>query len=56
MRNLLGNNCSKGCLIYMLALVAVVALTSMGLGSLGSRFGAESQKAQISPLNVPGNQ
>ena len=56
MRNLLGNNCSKGCLIYMLALVAVVALTSMGLGGLGARFGAESQKAQISPLNVPGNQ
>ena len=54
MRNLLGNNCSKGCLIYLLALVAVVALTSMGLGSLGARFGAESQ-TRISPLNVPGN-
>lgn len=56
MRNLLGNNCSKGCLIYLLALVAVVALTSMGLGGLAARFGAESQQAQISPMNVPGNQ
>ncbi len=55
MRNLLGNNCSKGCLIYLLALVAVLVLTSMGVGSLGSRFGAES-KVQISPLNVPSNQ
>ena len=55
MRNLLGNNCSKGCLIYLLALVAVVALTSMGLGGLAARFGAESQ-TQFSPLNVPGNQ
>lgn len=56
MRNLLGNNCAKGCMVYLLALVAVVALTSMGLGGLGARFGAESQQAQISPLNVPGNQ
>ena len=55
MRNLLGNNCSKGCLLYLLALVGVVALTSMGLGSLGARFGAESRTAQISSLNVPGN-
>src|SRR5688500_12259459 len=56
MKNLFGNNCSKGCLIYLVALVAVLLLTSMGLGSLGSRFGAESQTAQISPLNVPNNQ
>ncbi len=56
MRKLLGNNCSKGCLIYMLALIAVVAITSMGLGGLGARFGAEAQNARISPLNVPGSQ
>src|SRR5687768_8519710 len=56
MKNLFGNNCSKGCLIYLVALVAVLLLTSMGLGSLGSRFGAESQTAQISPMNVPSNQ
>jgi len=55
MRNLFGNNCSKGCLIYVLALVAVLALTSMGVGSLGSRFGAGSN-VQISPLNVPPSQ
>src|SRR5688500_510751 len=56
MKNLFGNNCSKGCLIYLVALVVVLLLTSMGLGSLGSRFGAESQTAQISPLHVPSNQ
>src|SRR5688500_4596689 len=56
MRNLLGNNCAKGCMVYLVALVAVVLLTSMGLGSLGSRFGVESQSTQISPMNVPGSQ
>lgn len=56
MKNLLGNSCAKGCLIYFVALLAVVALTSLGLGNLGARFGASSQKPQVSALNVPGAQ
>ena len=39
MRTLLGNNCAKGCFIYLFALVLLVSVTSMGLGGLSAKFG-----------------
>ena len=53
MKNILGNSCAKGCMIYFVALIAVVVLTGLGIGA---RFGAEAQKPVFTPLNVPGEQ
>ena len=39
MRAIFGNNCAKGCLIYVIAVVAVVIVASMGLSGLRAKFG-----------------
>lgn len=39
MRALFGNNCAKGCLIYVITVVAVVIVASMGLSGLRAKFG-----------------
>jgi LysM repeat protein len=43
MRNLLENSCAKGCLVYLLALVIIVGLTTLGLGGLSAKFGVGAQ-------------
>jgi LysM repeat protein len=48
MRALFGNNCAKGCLIYVIAVVAVVIVASMGLSGLRAKFGG-AQVEGISP-------
>jgi hypothetical protein len=53
MRAFFGNNCAKGCLIYIFAFALLVVVSSMGLSRLGSRFGV-SQIQGIQPdLSVP---
>jgi LysM repeat protein len=42
-KNALQNSCAKGCMVYLVALVFLVALTSMGLGGLSTRLGGSSQ-------------
>lgn len=39
MRAIFGNNCAKGCFIYVIAVVAIVIVASMGLGGLRAKFG-----------------
>lgn len=48
MKGVLGNSCAKGCLIYVVALVIIVAVTAFGLGGLRARFAGSNQGAQIS--------
>lgn len=43
MKGVLGNSCAKGCLVYVIALVIIVAVTAFGLGGLKAKFGASSQ-------------
>lgn len=47
MKNLMGNSCAKGCLIYVVALVAIIAATGLGLGGLKGRFDTEPPKGSI---------
>ncbi|HYP41671.1 MAG TPA: LysM domain-containing protein [Chloroflexia bacterium] len=42
-KNALRNSCAKGCMVYLVALVFLVAFTSMGLGGLNARLGGSSQ-------------
>ena len=39
MRSVFGNNCAKGCFIYVFAVVAIVILAAMGWGGLSAKFG-----------------
>lgn len=39
MRSMFGNNCAKGCLIYIVALVVLLVVAAMGLDGLRARFG-----------------
>lgn len=55
MKSLFGNSCAKGCLVYFVALIAIVAVTSMGLGGLKGRFAADSQQPQGSILTTSDN-
>lgn len=48
MKGVLGNSCAKGCLVYAVALVIIVAVTAFGLGGLRARFAGSNQGAQIS--------
>lgn len=48
MKKILGNSCAKGCLIYGVVLLAIVAVTAFGLGGLKAKFGASSQGPQVS--------
>jgi LysM repeat protein len=54
MRNLLENSCAKGCLVYLLALLIIVGLTTLGLRGLSAKFGAGAQgsKPQTSIFTV----
>lgn len=54
MKTLFGNSCAKGCLVYFVALVAILAVTTMGLGGLKGRFNADAQSPQGSMLTVGG--
>ena len=49
MRSIFGNNCSKGCLIYVVALVALLVVAAMGLDGLRARFGG----AQVQGIKPP---
>jgi LysM repeat protein len=40
MRLIFGNSCARGCLVYIVVLVGVLVLGSMGLDGLRARFGA----------------
>jgi LysM repeat protein len=53
MRALFGNNCAKGCLIYLFALGLIVMVTSMSLSGLGARFGAAQVEGTKPDLSVP---
>jgi hypothetical protein len=44
LRNAFQNSCLKGCLIYVVALVIVVVLSAVGLGSLSARLGGQSSQ------------
>jgi LysM repeat protein len=52
MKKLFGNSCAKGCLVYFVALVAIMAVTTMGLGGLKGRFNADAQTPQGSILTT----
>jgi LysM repeat protein len=55
MRSLFGNNCAKGCLVYLFALVLIVVVTSMGLSGLSARFGGatvQGNRPDLSALSV----
>lgn len=66
MKNILGNSCAKGCLVYFVALVVVLTLTALGIGGLSARFGVGAQtgepqasiltteRQQASPLSQSG--
>lgn len=56
MKSLFGNSCAKGCLVYFVALIAIVAVTTMGLGGLKGRFSVDAQKPQGSILTTGGSQ
>jgi LysM repeat protein len=56
MKTLFGNSCAKGCMVYFVALLAIVAVTTMGLGGLKGRFSVDAQSPQGSILTVRGNQ
>ncbi len=51
MKKLLGNSCSRGCLVYVIALLLIIVLTSVGLGGLKGRFLPNTQ-ASNSPITV----
>jgi LysM repeat protein len=55
MKKLLGNSCAKGCLVYVVAFVIVLALTAMGLGGLKGKFSTNVQGSppQASIYSVP---
>ncbi len=56
MKALFGNSCAKGCVVYVVALIAIVAVTSMGLGGLKGRFAVDSQTPQGSILTIGNKQ
>jgi LysM repeat protein len=49
MNKIFGNNCAKGCLIYFVALIALLAVAAMGLDGLRARFGG----AQVQGTKPP---
>jgi LysM repeat protein len=53
MKNFTSNSCAKGCLIYVVALVAIVAATGWGLGGLRGRFGTEMPQGTFQPQSLP---
>ncbi len=53
MRAFLGNNCAKGCLIYIFAFALLVVVSSMGLSGLSSRFGVAQIQGIKPDLSVP---
>ena len=53
MRSIFGNNCAKGCFIYLFALALIVVVTSVGLSGLSARFGASAVQGNKPGLSVP---
>ncbi len=49
MRSIFGNNCAKGCLIYVVVLIALLVVAAMGLDGLRARFGG----AQVQGIQPP---
>ncbi|MDQ3929755.1 MAG: LysM peptidoglycan-binding domain-containing protein [Chloroflexota bacterium] len=50
MKGAFGNSCAKGCMVYFVALAAIVGITMFGLGGLSARFGGSTQQ----PASVQG--
>ncbi|MEO8289188.1 MAG: LysM peptidoglycan-binding domain-containing protein [Chloroflexota bacterium] len=56
---MLGNNCAKGCFIYIAAFVLLVMVSTMGLSGLAAKFGAaevQGNKPEVSAMTAGGNQ
>lgn len=49
MNKIFGNNCAKGCLIYFVALIALITVAAMGLDGLRAKFGG----AQVQGIKPP---
>ena len=43
MKKAFENSCLKGCMVYMVALVLLLVISTAGLGSLGAKFGVGAQ-------------
>jgi LysM repeat protein len=52
MRAFLGNGCAKGCLIYIIALILIIAVSTVGLGSLGARFSVAQVQGDVPGLQI----
>src|SRR5436190_5889276 len=48
-----GNNCFRGCLVYLGVLAIVVVVGAVGLGGLSARFGGSSQTANLTVASQP---
>lgn len=49
MNKIFGNNCAKGCLIYLVALIIIVTVAAIGLDGLRAKFGG----AQVQGVKPP---
>jgi LysM repeat protein len=55
MRNVFGNSCARGCVIYLVALIAIVVVTASGMSGLAARFGmspVQGNRPEVSALSV----
>lgn len=43
MKGAFGNSCARGCMVYLVALAGIVAITMFGLGGISARFGGNTQ-------------
>ncbi len=50
MNKIFGNNCAKGCLIYFVALIALLTVAAMGLDGLRARFGGSQVQGTKPPV------
>lgn len=55
MKTAFGNSCAKGCMIYAVALAAILAVTVFGLGGISARFGGANANVQ-QPASTQGTQ
>ena len=54
MRSIFGNNCARGCFIYVFAVVAIVIVASMGLGGLRAKFGGAEVEGNRPQYTIQG--
>jgi LysM repeat protein len=54
MRSIFGNNCARGCFIYVFAVVAIVIVASMGLGGLRAKFGGAEVEGNRAQYTIQG--